>query len=379
MGVNFDNAATSFPKPPEVRKAALYAIDKCGGNPGRGGHALAMLASEAVFAARENAADFFGADAENVVFTSNCTHALNLAVQGILHDGGHIVISDLEHNSMSRPVAALQAAGRATYSVAHVDPDPEKTVRAFAAAITPQTKAIGFTLASNVTGQVLPWRALGALCKERGICCIADGAQACGILPVTLADGINILCTAGHKGLYGAPGTGLLVSDGRFHIAPLMQGGTGSTSLELTQPEFLPDSLESGTINTLGALTLDAGLHFVRRMTTERILAHETQLCERFLSELRGIPGVTVYRNPAAQYAPIVSFCLDGTPPQALAQILSEHGFFLRAGYHCAALAHKSLGTTEGTVRFAPSVFNRETEVVALAGVIRRVATQRKN
>ena len=222
--VNFDNAATTFPKPPEVYAAVSYALEKQGGNPGRGGHPLSMAAGEAVYAARETVGNFFGAQPENVIFTSNCTHALNLAIQGVARRGGHFIISDLEHNSVARPVEALARAGKITYSVAHVYPEDARTVESFRSLITPRTQAMVFTLASNVTGQVLPWRALAKLCREWGICCIGDGAQVCGILPVTLEDGFHILCTAGHKGLYGAPGTGLLMTDGSVKIRPLMQG-----------------------------------------------------------------------------------------------------------------------------------------------------------
>ena len=372
--VNFDNAATSFPKPPAVREAVLYALDQCGGNPGRGGHSLSMCASEAVFAAREAIAAMFGGESENVVLTMNCTHALNLAIQGILHNGGHIIISDLEHNSVSRPVAALARAGRVSYSVAHVSANDAETVENFRKLMTPRTKAMAFTLASNVTGQILPWKRLAALCAKAGICCIADGAQACGILPVSLSDGINILCTAGHKGLYGTTGTGFLLSDGRFWLPPLLQGGTGSTSLELTQPEFLPDSLESGTVNTLGAMSLRAGIGFVQQIGLPRIHAYETALCEQLLRGLRSMPNVTIYRQPGASYAPIVSFVIAGMPPEKTAAALDRAGFCLRAGYHCAALAHGGLGTKDGTVRFAPSVFNREAEVSALLAEIRRLA-----
>lgn len=373
MTTNFDNAATSFPKPPEVRAAVLYALDVCGGNPGRGGHELSMRAAEAVFSAREAIAEMFGGTAEQVVLTSNCTHALNLAIQGVMRTGGHIIISDLEHNSVARPVAALARAGVIRYSVAHVSPNDAETVANFRRLITPQTKAIAFTIASNVTGQILPWRALGALCRETGLCCIADGAQACGILPVQLTDGINILCAPGHKGLYGASGTGFLLTDGTFKLPPLMQGGTGSTSLDLNQPEFLPDSLESGTVNTVGALSMQAGIAFVQRLGLQRIHDYEAGLCRQLMQGLAKLPRFKVYRFPKASYVPIVSFTAAGQSPEQTAQYLNQKGFCLRGGYHCAALAHTALGTKDGTVRFAPGVFNREGEVTTLLRALREL------
>lgn len=373
MPVNFDNAATTFPKPECVRRAAADAVRQLGGNAGRGGHALAMKSSAAVYSARETAATFFGAQPENTVFTLNCTHALNMAVQGIMRGGGHMIISCLEHNSVARPAAALASSGRVSLSVAKVYPDDDKTVESFRHLIRRDTKAIVSTLASNVTGQLLPWKRIGELCKENGICFIADGAQACGVVDVKLSDGINILCTAGHKGLYGLTGTGLLISDGRYPIEPIIQGGTGTASADLEQPLLLPEALESGTLNIPGIMSLKAGIEFVSRLGTEKIFRHETNICRRFISELGKLPGVTVLRDSAASYVPIVSFTIDGITPERAAAKLSEAGYCLRAGYHCAALAHTCLGTENGTIRFAPSVFSRESDAAALADEIKKL------
>ena len=256
MTVNFDNAATTFPKPEAVRLALADAVKKYGGNAGRGGHALAMRTSAALYSARETAANFFGAQPENTVFAMNCTHALNMAIQGVMSGGGHMIISSLEHNAVARPAAALAKKGNVTLSVAEVFPNDEQTVESFRSLIRSNTKAIVCTLASNVTGQILPYKKIAELCRARNICFIADGAQACGVISVKLTDGINILCTSGHKGLYGITGTGLLVSDGKFPITPIMQGGTGSLSQSLAQPDFLPDALESGTPPIIGAMSV---------------------------------------------------------------------------------------------------------------------------
>lgn len=361
--INFDNAATTFPKPPAVRKAAADAIMNYGGNAGRGGHELAMRTSEALYSARETTAYFFGAAPENTVFTLNCTYAINMAIQGVMSEGGHLIISSMEHNSVSRPAFALAEKKRITLSIAEVFPDKEQTTESFRRLIRNDTKAVVCTLASNVTGQLLPYREIGALCREKGICFIADGAQACGIYDIKLSDGINILCTAGHKGLYGITGTGLLVTDGQYPIAPIIQGGTGSDSLRLLQPSLLPDSLESGTPNIIGAITVGAGIRFVNAYGLERIRAHEKRLCDIFMTELSKNGNVTFYRDSSAEYAPIVSFNIAGLSSEETASRLAEHGFCLRAGYHCAALAHATLGTKGGTVRFAPSVFNTESEV----------------
>lgn len=379
MIVNFDNAATTYPKPPEVRKAVAEAVAKFG-NAGRGGHVIAQRTSEMVYQAREHVADFFDAKVENTIFTLNCTHALNMAIQGIVTDGDHVIISDLEHNSVYRPVAALAKQKKVTYSIAQVSSDDGETVRNFHALIRPNTRAVICTIASNVTGQILPYREIAQLCRMHGICFIADGAQACGILPLSLEhDGMHILCTAGHKGLYGITGTGVLMTDCAFPIRPLMQGGTGSASRSPEQPEFLPDRLECGTLNVIGAASLDAGIGFLRRRTVAGVFAHEAHLCEELCRLLADIPEIRIYREPSVSYVPIVSFTVDGAAPETAAQWLSEQGFCLRAGLHCAPLAHEKLGTPDGTVRFAPSVFSRENDVQRLAAVLKNYVNILKN
>ena len=369
--INFDNAATTFPKPPEVRAAMMHALNKCGGNAGRGGHKLSIMTSEAVFDSRQTAADFFGAQPENVIFTLNCTHALNLAIQGIIPKGGHVIISSMEHNSVARVVYALRKQG-VSASIADVSPDDSVTISNFKRLIKRNTAAIVCTAASNVTGQILPFREIGRLCSKNGICFILDGAQGCGILDIDLErDNINILCTAGHKGLYGPPGTGMLISDGKFTLRPLIQGGTGSSSMDLEQPDFLPDSLESGTLNTCGIIALKKGIDFVKKKTCREIYRHEDELCRLFISQLNGCDKVKIYRVQGVKYAPIVSFTIDGETPEETAERLSKYGFCLRAGLHCAPLAHKTMGTEEGTVRFAPSVFNNRAQVIRLCNIVK--------
>ncbi len=378
MIINFDNAATTFPKPENVRRTAVNAMENFGGNAGRGGHALAMKTSEAVFSARETIADFFDAQPENIVFTMNCTQALNMAIQGIMSDGGHMIISGMEHNSSARPAAELARNKKITLSVAQVYPDDRRTVESFRSLIHKDTKAVVCTIASNVTGQILPYREIAQLCHEKNICFIADGAQACGILDIKLSDGINILCTAGHKGLYGITGTGLLITDGKFKIKPIIQGGTGSASSSLYQPDFLPDSLESGTLNVTGAMTIKAGIEFINRIGIKKIFAHEDKICKSFINSLRKNKDIIIYRNPESSYVPIVSFNVKGVMPEKVASVLAQQGYCLRAGYHCSALAHTQLGTENGTVRFAPSVFSNEKDALKLAELVKNVTVSEK-
>lgn len=374
MTVNFDNAATTFPKPLSVRRAVAAAIENYGGNAGRGGHRLAAAASEALYSARETVGGFFGAEPENTVFTLNCTHSLNLAIQGVMAQGGHLIISSMEHNSAARPAFALAESGRISLSVARVYDDPARTLDSFRSLMRNDTRAVVCILASNVTGLLLPWREIGELCRSCGVCFIADGAQACGITDVSLSDGINILCTSGHKGLYGITGTGVLLSDGTFPIRPLMQGGTGSASDSLHQPELLPESLEPGTSGIPGIMSVKAGTEYVRSMGIEHIRSHEERVCSRFLSGISGSSRIRVYRSREGEYLPIVSFNISGIPSERVASLLSERGYCLRAGLHCAALAHETLGTKGGTVRFSPSVFSREEDAARLAREVLKLA-----
>ncbi|MDD5947234.1 MAG: aminotransferase class V-fold PLP-dependent enzyme [Oscillospiraceae bacterium] len=371
--IYFDNAATTFPKPACVYEAVANAMRYSAGNPGRGGHILAERAGDVVYSARETIAQHFGTEPQQVIFTANCTHALNLAIHGAVRQGDHIIISSMEHNSVYRPVAALADAGICTYSIVNIAPDTETTLANLRRCLQPNTRIVICTLVSNVTGQILPYRQLAAFCRENDLILIADGAQACGVLPVTLADGMQILCTAGHKGLYGPMGTGLLISDGTVPLAPLMQGGTGSLSASVRQPDFLPDALESGTVNVCGIAGLHAGLRWVEQQSIQRIHQQESALCRQLIEGLRGMPDIVVYRHRDTLYAPVVSFAPRTGDCSELALRLQQRGFCLRSGLHCAPLAHETIGTmAQGTIRFAPSVFNSPGQV---NGLLRAIQT----
>lgn len=370
--VNFDNAATTFPKPPEVKRAVAYAISNYGGNSGRGGHILSEKTTAMVFRTRQAAANFFDAEPENVVFCSSCTHALNTAIKGVISPGCHVVTSSLEHNSVIRPLVAMQRQGLISLTVAEVFDSDDKTTESFKKSINDKTRVVVCTAASNVTGQILPLKKISEICQGKNICFIVDGAQASGIIPLSLkTDGINILCTSGHKGLYGISGTGLLITDGKFHISPLMQGGTGSGSLDLTQPDFLPDSLESGTLNTAGIASLEAGIKFINGISLERIHNYEEHLTKIFISCLSKLNNVILYRPEHVRCVPLLSFNIKGKNSEETADYLNKKGFCLRAGFHCSPLAHRTLGTDTGAVRFAPSVYNTETEVKKLCQEIK--------
>lgn len=372
--VNFDNAATTFPKPASVVRAATEALVKYGGNPGRSGHTLSVETADKVYETREKIAEMFGGYPENVAFTVNCTYALNLAIKGIVPPKGHTVISVLEHNSTARP-AFERAQNGDKVNVVKVSGDDETLVN-LRNQINVKTAAIIFTLGSNVTGQITPFRRIGELCKKHNICFIADGAQAAGLVPISLRDdNINILCCPGHKGLYGPAGTGFLITDGKYKIKPIIQGGTGSESLNLSQPVYMPDALESGTVNTSGVIALGAGIDFVNQIGMNTIYEHEMKLCKLLMNEMQNIPQIVIYRNPKVnKYLPIVLFNVKGMVSSEVARMLSDKGFALRGGLHCSGLAHKFIGTApEGAVRFAPSYFNTTAEVQTLVAAIKEI------
>ncbi len=372
MAVYFDNSATTFPKPRIVCDSVCSAVNRLGGNPGRGGHSFSQRSAELVYSCREEAASFFSASPENVIFTQNCTHALNLAIKGVCKRGDRIVISSMEHNSVARPCYRLATEG-CDVQVAKVFPTDEETVASYARLITPETKCVVVTAASNVTGRVLPVREIARLCRSVGAVLIADCAQSAGVMPISLDDGVNIICCAGHKGLYGPTGTGLLVSDGT-RMDTVIEGGTGATSMELTQSPDNPERLESGTLNTVGIAGLLGGLRFVKEIGLHRIYTHESELCDMLIDGLKKLHECKVYRT-GDRFAPIVSFNLEGIDPSALANALSEEGFALRGGLHCAPLAHITLGTApQGSVRFSPSVFNKPWEVTALINTIKKIS-----
>lgn len=367
--IYFDNAATTYPKPWSVIKTAEKALYDYGANPGRAGHKLSVKTSMQVYGAREQCAEFFGGDAENTVFTLNCTHALNFAVKGVCAAVGrcHVITTDLEHNSVIRPLYALSEQGRITYSIAESGESNEQLVSSVKSLIRRDTKVIVMTAGCNVDGRITPLKEIAQLCSDKDICFIADCAQAAGVIPISLKDGINIICAPGHKGLYGPMGTGIMITDGKYPLSSLIEGGTGSASGEIAQPDFLPDMFESGTINTPGAIALGSGLNFVKSMGTEKIFRHESQLCNLFIEQSRLNKRIIIYRSERLAYLPVVSFNIDGADSTSVAEKLSDGGFYLRSGLHCNFLAHKKLGTMpQGTVRLAPSVFNTKGDVLKL-------------
>ena len=317
--IYLDNGATSFHKPVQVRRAILDAMIRCA-NPGRGGYRAAMEAANEVFRCRETAGRMFGCTPEQVVFTSNCTHGLNIAIRTLVKPGANVVISGFEHNAVTRTLyglgAVVHTAGRKLFDW-------------------------------DVFGYILPVAEMAGMCRARGIPFVVDAAQSAGCLPVSLeALGADFIAMPGHKGLLGPQGTGLLLC-GR-EPEPLLTGGTGSGSVRQEMPEFTPDRAEAGTLNVPGIAGLRAGMEYVEQVGTDRILSRESQCARRCAEELEKL-GMQVFYG--AHQAGTVSF-RPGMDCEAAAQILSRRGIAVRAGLHCAPLAHESAGTLEtGTVR----------------------------
>lgn len=368
--IYFDNAATTFPKPSTVSKAVKQGVDIYGGNPGRSGHKLSILSGQKVYECRKTVADFFGASVDGTIFTTNCTHALNLAIKGLLQDGDHVVISELDHNAVVRPIHALSQTGTISYDVATVDLyNDNNTVASFESCIKPNTKAIVCTHASNVLGTVLPIKRIGELCSARGIHFILDAAQTAGVLPIDLTENhISILCTAGHKGLLGPTGTGVLCMAKELPLATLIEGGTGSASLSLDQPDFYPDRLESGTVNTVGICGLHEGIRYLQKHGLTDLYDHEFGLCWQVFQWLSHHLDYQVYL-PLYQYtktAPIVLFNHHRLHSVDLVNRLDELGYCLRGGLHCAPLAHQKIGTLQtGAVRFSPGIFTKLQDITS--------------
>ena len=346
--IYLDHAATSLLKPAAVEKAMTKAI-RTMASPGRGAHKPAMQAAETVFRCREAAAELFHVQTpEQVVFTMNATHALNLAIRSLVREGGRILISGFEHNAVTRPLHAMRAqieiAGRNLF-------DPEDTLRSFSARIH-GCDACVCTAVSNVFGYRLPFEEIASLCKREGIPMILDASQAAGVLDLDFqALGAAFMAMPGHKGLLGPQGTGILICGAETR--PLLFGGSGSDSRSGEMPEYLPDRLEAGTQNVCGIAGLQAGIAYVRARGTAEILKHEKALLHQSLAFLHGA-DCELFAGEGEDQVGVLSLRSSRLDCETLAALLGEQGICVRGGLHCAPLAHESAGTLEtGTLRLS--------------------------
>ncbi len=381
--IYLDNGATSFPKPCCVTEAVMNALKYSGGSPGRGGHRNTVKAGETVYRAREAVAEMFSCESDGVIFTNNCTTALNTAIKGICRKGDRLITSALEHNSVLRPLEKLREEGIISYETVRVNPLCEdETLDNFRKAMAVNTKALVCTFASNVFGTVLPIERLGKLCREKGVIFIVDAAQAAGTFRIDMKKmNIEILCMPGHKGLYGPMGTGLMLLSGRVIPEELTQGGTGSYSMITEQPSVLPDRYESGTLNYPGIAGVYSGIKFIRAVGGETsIHAKEYELIKILETDLSVIRKVKLYPNMKSERcAPILSFNIIGRHSEEISSLLDKTGFAVRAGYHCAKLAHENYGTAEyGCVRVTPGFFNSKKDIKNFVFCCNKIALGKK-
>ena len=368
--IYLDNAATSWPKPPEVLKAMTDVLENAGGNPGRSGHRLSIKAARLIYNAREDIATFFNAgDPMRVIFTSNATHSLNMAISGLLKPGDHVVTGSMEHNSVMRPLRKLERDG-VELTVVSYAPDGSLDIEDVKKAVKKNTRLVAINHASNVVGTIVPIAEVAEVAHNTGALLLADAAQSAGSIPIDVESaGIDLLAFTGHKGLLGPPGIGGLVIGGSvdvLQIKPLMRGGTGSQSEMEEQPEHLPDKYESGTPNLIGIAGLHAGIKWLKERGVEEIRRREKELVKLLLEGLSAIPNVKIFGalNPEKSVA-IVSFKADGKTVSEIGSRLDDrYGILSRVGLHCAPSAHRTVGSfPEGTVRLAPGVFSTKEDI----------------
>ncbi|MBR1584652.1 MAG: aminotransferase class V-fold PLP-dependent enzyme [Clostridia bacterium] len=364
--IYLDNAATSFPKPPEVIQAVRDTLETIGGNPGRSGHAGAVAGGKIMERCREKAAEYLGVERpEQVIFCLNCTDALNMAIRGTLHEGDEVIVSHGEHNAVMRPLMGYHDAGKITLRILPPDENGLLSPDAVREAITGKTALCVLCHASNVTGVIQPARQIAAACHSLGVPLLLDAAQTAGTEDIA-AVGADMIALPGHKGLLGPMGTGLLCLRHGMLPRPLREGGTGSASDSLRQPAMLPDRLESGTANLPGIAGLEAGIDFVSRHGGA-IREYEHALARRLREGLQNIPRVMVYGAEQAPRTAVVSFNLPGMDSGEAADALARQQIALRGGLHCAPSIHAWLGTTQtGAVRASLGPFNTEKDVDAL-------------
>jgi cysteine desulfurase family protein len=378
--IYLDNAATSWPKPPEVLKAMVDVLERAGGNPGRSGHRLSIEAARVMYDTREDIARFFNSgDPTRVAFTGNATHAINIVLKGLLKQGDHVVTSSMEHNAVMRPLRNLEEGGL-VLDVVPCSSDGSLDINDIAEALDLDTRLVVINHASNVAGTILPLAEVASIAHRVGALLLVDAAQTAGVLPIDMkALGIDFLAFTGHKGLQGPPGIGGLVIGDRVdtsQIEPLMQGGTGSQSELEEQPEHLPDKFESGTPNIVGIAGLRAGINWVMERGIEAVRAQEKELTSALIAGLSGIAGVKVYGTlDSEKSVAIVSFTAAGRRVSEIGLRLDEgYSILTRVGLHCAPAAHRTIGTfPEGTVRLAPGGFTTMDDIKEAVSAVKEV------
>ncbi len=375
--IYFDNAATTLPKPPEVGLAVVDALTTFGGA-GRGVHGASMAAAMGIYRTRASLASLLGApSASAVAFSANATEALNTAIMGLVGPGDRVVTTAASHNSVLRPLYRLRAERSVDLAVAPVGTDGSLDLEQVRSLVVPGTRLLVVTHASNLTGDLYDVAALARIAHDAGALIVVDAAQTAGVVPIDMgAQGLDVVCFTGHKGLYGPQGTGGLAVADHVDIDPLMVGGSGTHSYDEEHPAFMPERLEAGTLNGHGIAGLGAGVAFVRATGVETIAAHERALVARFEQGVRSVPGVRLYGgSDLGARCGVVALNLGERDSGEVAAELGQRGICVRAGAHCAPLMHRALGTeVQGAVRFSFSWFNTEDEVDAAVEALGEIA-----
>lgn len=375
----FDNAATTFPKPLSVGDEMLRCLRVYGGNPGRGAHSLSLAAAKKVFECRSELAELFGAaDTDRVFFVPNTTYGINTVLKGLLREGDHVIISDMEHNAVWRPICKMASEGRIQYDVfrtltGDARQNPMRVCANIAKLIRPNTRLVFCTHASNICSATLPIRQIGEFCHRHGLLFAVDGAQSAGHERIDMREmNIDALCVPGHKGLYGPQGSGAVILGEGITLDTLVEGGNGIDSLEAQMSLQAPERYEAGTVATPCIAGLCEGVKTVRRMGTERIAEGERALCGRMREMLGNMKNVELYAPE--HEGSIVLFNVIGVPSERVAELLDRQGICVRGGYHCAALAHRTLGTPDGgAVRASVGMYNKLTDAETFYRALRAV------
>jgi len=378
--IYFDNAATTFPKPDSVYESIMEAMKEYGANPGRSGHKMALKANRGIFETRNLLSKLFNIDNPmNIVFTSNCTESLNLGIKGVLKEGDHVITTSMEHNSVLRPIKYLEEKGiENTIVMANKkgEIDPQDIKRA----IKENTRLIVTTHISNLTGTIIPVEEIGKIAKDRGVLYMLDAAQSAGVYDIDVESmNISLLAFPGHKGLLGPLGTGGLYIKEGLEIQAIYQGGTGSASESLVQPDIFPDKYESGTLNAPGIVGLGAGIAYILDKGIENIRKHEEELTQHFIDGIRDIDGIKIYgvKNSKKQAA-VVSLNIKNIDSSEIAYVLDEeYNIAVRSGLHCAPLAHKTIETLDqGVVRFSFGIFNTCNEIKKAISALKEISEE---
>ncbi|NLD19534.1 MAG: aminotransferase class V-fold PLP-dependent enzyme [Clostridiales bacterium] len=380
--IYLDNGATSYPKPPEVIESFMDVMMNYCANPGRAGHFMAARTSQEIFKTRLVLARLFNIDTPGqIVFTKNCTEGLNMAFKGILREGEHVVTTSMEHNSVVRPLKALEKKDITT-TIVPCSKTGELSVEAVRKAIRPNTRIIAVTAASNVTGTKMPLEEIGRLALRLGILMMVDGAQGAGHMEIDVKKHrIDILAVPGHKGLMGPQGTGLLYVREGIPVRPLLEGGTGSRSNQLDPELTFPESYEAGTVNAPGIIALGEAARVLNKIGVGAIENHERKLTEKLQEGIKDIAGVTLYgpKNYKKKTA-VVAMNIDDMDCEKVASLLNDkYGIAVRAGFHCSGLAHKTMGTERtGCVRMCPGFYTSEKEINDTIKAIKDIALSEK-